>query len=64
LNGKRHPFALFAAAALERGRGAQGGVEGDVAGLAVGGARLDIAAAFAVGARGGAPSAFAARYAV
>ncbi len=42
-------LALLGAALLEGGGGAEGGVEGDVVGLAVGGAGLDVAAALALG---------------
>jgi hypothetical protein len=53
LNGKRHALALLAAALLEGGRGAEGGVEGDVIGLVAGRARLDIATVLALGLRQG-----------
>jgi hypothetical protein len=43
-------FALFGAAGLMRGRRPQGGVERQIIRLAEGGAGLDVAAAFAVGA--------------
>jgi hypothetical protein len=46
---KGHMFALFLTPLLERRGGTDGRVEGDIAGLAVGRARHDIAAALAVG---------------
>ena len=49
LDGKRHFLAFFHPAFLVRCSGADGGIEGDVAGLSVGRARLDIASAFAFG---------------
>ena len=48
-NGKGQPFAFFDAAFLERRRGAECGIEGDIIRLVAGGARLDIPSVFAVG---------------
>ena len=64
--GIRHAgFALLLlAGALKRRGGAQRGVEGDVVGLAVGGARLHVAPALAVGVRARAPTRLLARHLV
>ena len=48
-DGKGHPLAQLGALALEGGGGAHGGVKGQVIGAPVGGARLDVAAALALG---------------
>jgi hypothetical protein len=42
-------FALFGSFFLERGCGAQGGVESQVVGFSISRARLDVAPAFALG---------------
>jgi hypothetical protein len=54
-------FALFGSLFLERSCGAQRGVEGQVVGLAIGRASLDIAPALALGVRAAATPAIAAR---
>jgi hypothetical protein len=51
LDGKSHLFPLLNALFLERGCGADGGVEGYIISPAVGRAGLDITAAFALGMR-------------
>jgi hypothetical protein len=50
-DGECEPLALFDAAPLKRGSGAEGGVECDIVNLVVGGSRLDIAAVLALGLR-------------
>ena len=54
-DGKGHLLAQVGALALEGRRGAQRSVEGQVLGLALGGAGLDVAAVFAVGVGARAP---------
>jgi hypothetical protein len=51
MNGKSYPLAVFSPFDLKRCGGAHGGIECQVIGLARRGARLDIAPAFALGAR-------------
>jgi hypothetical protein len=56
LDGEGHLLALFGTPALEGRGGANGGVKGDIVGLAIGRTRLDVTPALALGMGAGAAS--------
>jgi hypothetical protein len=58
LDGKGDLLALFLPFFLVRSRGSDGGIKGDIAGLSLGRARLDVAAAFSFSARPRTPATF------